>query len=109
MNPKTAKWESLLPALQSRTADNTPLLPISFADWTKLLHRVNINDEQELAAMPAAKIIDFYEGLQQDDEKHGGRLLCDTANGRAVSKTMDSLEPVSKELLELWLEQWGYY
>src|ERR1700761_2517444 len=97
VNPHTAKWESLVPTLQSRTPDNTPLLPISFADWTKLLHRVDINNEQELAAMPAAKIIDFYEGMQQDDDKHGGRLLCETANGRSVSKTMESLQPIGKE------------
>ncbi len=107
-NPRSTSWDSLLPALQKYRATDTPLLSISFADWIKLLHRVDINNEQELAAMPAAKLIEFYEGMQQDDAKNGGRLLCETANGQAISKTMSALEPVSSDLLELWLKQWQW-
>ncbi|KAK5172165.1 uncharacterized protein LTR77_003803 [Saxophila tyrrhenica] len=86
VNPRTTSWDHLLPAMQKyRASSDTPLLPISFADWTKLLHRVDVNNKQELAAMPAAKLIAFYEGMQQDDDEHGGRLLCETANGETFN------------------------
>jgi thioester reductase-like protein len=108
INPRTTSWKDLLPALQQHRSTVTPLLPISFADWTKMLHRVDVNNEQELAAIPAAKLIEFYEGMQRDDENYGGRLLCETTNGETLSKTMANLQPISKELLGMWLRQWGW-
>jgi thioester reductase-like protein len=108
INPRTTSWEDLLPALQRHRSTETPLLPIEFPEWVKLLSRVDVNSGQEVAAIPAAKLLDFYEGMQQDDEKYGARLLCETRNGENVSKTMSALTPISKDLMEIWLEQWQF-
>ena len=108
VNPRITHWESLLPALQKRRKADTPLLPISFHEWTKLLRKIDVTNEKEVSAMPAAKIIDFYEGLELDANKSGGHLLCETANGTSVSKTMAGLAPIDEKLLENWLGQWGF-
>lgn len=108
VNPHSTKWETLLPILQEHRTADAALVPVSFNDWTRLLRKIDSNNQRELDSMPAAKIIDFYEGLQQDDAKHGGRLLCETSNGTSVSKTMESLKPISPDLMKIWLKQWNY-
>ena len=108
VNPRITKWESLLPALERRSTAESPLSPISFVEWTELLRKIDTNNKRELLAMPAAKIVEFYEDLQRDDEQYGGRILCETRQGRELSKTMQDLEPISEELMEIWLKQWGY-
>ena len=105
VNPKATTWEELLPALQSHKED-APLLPTAFKHWIGLLSRVDVNNSQELAAMPAAKLIEFYQGMIEDGQQHDGRLLCDTKNGQAVSETMRDLQPVDQEMMEIWLRQW---
>ena len=55
--------------------------------------------------MPAAKIIEFYEGMQQDERKYCDLLLFATSNEHPASKTMEELKLVSDDMMQLWLSQ----
>lgn len=74
-----------------------------------MLEQIDRNDIKELTVKPAAKILDFYRGFEEQRRTIGGAAAkYSTANAIAASETIARLEPVNDGWMETWLTQWGY-
>ncbi|GMG10790.1 unnamed protein product [Aspergillus oryzae] len=102
MNPNHAAWSSLIPAIESKY--NTQTVP--FGEWISDLESIKNPSDQDVREKPALKLLDFYRGLSSA----GGMLSADISVERTkeASETMRGLGPISAELMENWMEQWGF-
>ncbi|KAK4983486.1 putative NRPS-like protein biosynthetic cluster [Elasticomyces elasticus] len=108
VNPQPTEWETLVPAMRKLWANQTTLSSISFKEWVRLLQSIDVNNKEELAAMPSVMVKEFYEEMQRNTDMNKGRPTYETRNGMAASKTMKELQPIDERLMGVWLEQWGY-
>lgn len=105
VNPHSAAWSSLIDTVRKRLDPEVQVVELS--DWIQMVEQIDQNDKKELAAKPAAKILDFYKAFKEQ-KRTGGGPIYSTAHGIAASKTMAELEPVNNDWMEIWLTQWGY-
>ncbi|KAK4994905.1 hypothetical protein LTR66_005174, partial [Elasticomyces elasticus] len=105
VNPKDSEWHTFVQAVQKHFS-TANLNTISLPEWIEILRKVDPNDSKQLAAMPAAKILEFYELAAQAASRTRQRYA--TENGVANSRTMAELAPISPELMDLWLTQWDF-
>ena len=101
-NPRSVPWSSLLVPIKRCCGQDAKT--VSLAEWTKALHALDRTDVEELATKPALKMLDLFDGLA----KQKSVLRCEVEKSVRASKTMQTLESVSEELMALWLRQWGY-
>jgi hypothetical protein len=102
VNPSTASWASLIPAIQAYYS----VEPVDFHSWLKTLVSFSNPTETDLQDKPALKILDFYKGVGESRES----LNCpaETTKSQAASETMRSLGPINATLMENWLKQWNF-
>lgn len=102
MNPNHAAWSSLIPAIESKY--NTQMVP--FGEWISDLESIKNPSDQDVREKPALKLLEFYRGLSSAE----GMLSADISVERTkeASETMRGLGPISAELMENWMEQWGF-
>lgn len=105
VSPKASSWDELVPPIQSRYG----LKMIAFKDWIELLEDVKDPSEEDLKAMPALKILDFYRTLI-DDEVDGKDQRCSPATnmGEQYSPSLRNLPPLSSSLMSHWLDLWKF-
>ncbi|TKA66326.1 hypothetical protein B0A49_08043, partial [Cryomyces minteri] len=99
-NPQPTEWETLVPAMRKLWANETTLSPIPFKEWVRLLQSIDVNNKEELAAMPSVKVKEFYEEMQRNADIKRKRQTYETGNGMAASKTMKELQPIDERLME---------
>lgn len=101
VNPATTTWAALIPAVQK----HYPVRPVEFSDWIQELESIENPSDEDIAAKPALKLLDFYHGLSGD-----GALSAPLEVGRTkeASATMRSLGPVDEKLMDTWLKQWSF-
>ncbi|KAJ9194745.1 hypothetical protein DTO164E3_7166 [Paecilomyces variotii] len=101
VNPATTTWAALIPAVQK----HYPVKPVEFSDWIQELESIENPSDEDIAAKPALKLLDFYHGLSGD-----GALSAPLEVGRTkeASATMRSLGPVDEKLMDTWLKQWAF-
>lgn len=104
VNPTSTPWTSLNDTVLKRLGPQIKVVELSA--WIHMIAQVSQSDAGELAAKPAAKILDFYREFE--GEEVAGSLKYSTAHGIAASTTMAKLEPVSARWMNVWLDQWGY-
>lgn len=100
VNPRHSTWASLVPTV----AKSLGVKPLPLREWIMALKESEGKDV-DLAAHPAIKIKDFYEGLI------GGRehiVSLDTSGSVATSATLAGLQPIQTEMVENWLTQWAF-
>jgi hypothetical protein len=102
VNPATTTWSSLVPAVQK----HYPVKSVEISNWIQELESVENPSDEEVAAKPALKLLDFYRGLLSSD----GALSAPLEVGRTkeASATMRSLGPVDEKLMDTWLKQWAF-
>lgn len=103
VNPSVTSWCTLLPAIR----DRYNVKPVAFVEWISVLEDIGNPSSKEIASKPALKLLDFYRGLA---DTSGGALSVPIEVGKAKesSATMDSLGPISGDLMRNWLDQWGF-
>ena len=112
VNPYSTAWTTtLLDTVRKRLGPRTQVAELT--EWIQLLEKIDRTDTKELTDKPAAKILDFYRGFEEQRKTTiGGAAAAaakySTANAIAVSETMARLEPVNDGWMETWLTQWGY-
>ncbi|KAL1885457.1 putative NRPS-like protein biosynthetic cluster [Paecilomyces lecythidis] len=101
VNPATTAWSALIPAVEK----HYPVKLVEFSDWIQELESLENPSDDEIAAKPALKLLDFYRGLSVD-----GALAAPLEVGRTkeASATMRSLGPVDEKLMDTWLKQWAF-
>jgi thioester reductase-like protein len=98
VNPTPVAWRVLVEVLQERFGKNAKIVPLQ--EWSE---KVRNYDSKELAGPtlePALRLLS-----QLGEGKESIKYVTETTS--ATSKTFASLKPISKQLLMLWLDQWG--
>ena len=103
-NPHLAPWSTVVNTVQRRLGGTSACPAIPWFQWIEQVKQHDVNKERDLARFPVLKMLRFFEVV----ERHDGKSRLATPNTRHVSKTMQILEPVKPEWMELWMDQWGY-
>lgn len=74
---------------------------ISLPQWVEKLRQLSDTASADIAALPALRLLDFYEGLGDGIESSNYA----TANSRAVSSL--DLASIDPDLLVSWLKTWA--
>ena len=103
IHPKTTTWEALLPYIQAELGYGMKLVPLAI--WVKALRvsSKSLMTQQSLAANPAVKLLDFYEGLL-GAETQPPQL--ETVHTEKASPILRDLGPVKGEWMAKWIRQW---
>ena len=104
VNPNIAEWTSLIDSVVKRLGPWIKVVELN--DWIDMVAKVNQENTRELAAKPAAKILDFFKDFEGARQARKLKYVAD--NAIAVSKTLRDIGPVSPRWMEIWLDQWGY-
>ena len=102
VHPRPVPWIALLENVRTCLGDGVRIVPL--AEWIAMVAKVDVSDVEEVTAMPAAKILGFFEDLR----KQGEGVKYRTENAVEASRTLANLEPVGKDWMGLWLRGWGY-
>ncbi|KAF3899511.1 Non-canonical non-ribosomal peptide synthetase [Trichophyton interdigitale] len=102
VNPLTTTWESLLTPLHERYA----VQRVSMEEWIEELEKIQNPSAQDMLEKPALKLLPFYKSLVEGE----GALsvpIC-VRRAREASKTMQSIGPISANLMATWINQWQF-
>ncbi|KAI0379246.1 acetyl-CoA synthetase-like protein [Hypomontagnella monticulosa] len=98
VSDKPQAWDLLFEVVRESGA---ALEAISFRDWVSKLRNISDPSPQEVADMPALKMLDFYETLGSGAEQ----LRYATSHAREVSGV--EIPAIDKTLLISWLRDWN--
>ncbi|CAG8130357.1 unnamed protein product [Penicillium salamii] len=101
-NSELAPWLSLIPAVQ----EAFPVEPVDYSAWVAELESISNPSAEDLASMPALKLLPFYRGLQ--DEGSAMSVPLDVSWAKVASQSMRALGPVSAGMMRNWLSQWRF-
>lgn len=102
VNPLTTPWESLLTPLHERYA----VQRVSMKEWIEELEKIQKPSDEDMLEKPALKLLPFYKSLVEGE----GALsvpIC-VRRAREASKTMQSMGPISANLMAMWINQWQF-
>lgn len=99
VNPKATGWRELAPVV-AEALGGAEIVPLE--SWVAAL-RESAPMTEDLAANPAVKILDFYEGLVG-----GSSIHLDTKNTVQHSTTLAKLGPIDGNMMKRWMEQWAF-
>ena len=103
VNPNQTTWATLLPAIHAHF--RTALETVSLRDWVDAL-AASVSKGEDLDANPAAKLLDFFQALVDDQGQIAA--VFETTETRERSKVLAGLEAVRVEWMGKWMEQWGF-
>lgn len=100
INPAVAIWTELLPSVK-QVIDVSK--EVSLRDWLTELKKHDATTKEELQRFPALKLLGFFEWVA-----NGERMVIVTNNAKAASTSFRDLNPISKEMVGKWVEDWGF-
>ncbi|KAJ4147015.1 hypothetical protein LMH87_001568 [Akanthomyces muscarius] len=103
VNPKTASWSTIAPAVVSFYEQRGKRLQlVSLDEWTKAVENAPAS-----SSLSAIKLLDTYKAMAEGAENGpGARFATDKA--QVASKTLASMEAITPELMALWCQQWNF-
>ncbi|KZP04184.1 hypothetical protein FIBSPDRAFT_767849, partial [Athelia psychrophila] len=91
-----------------------PLVP--FKEWFERLERRSKGaDADEMAKIPAIKLLEFFRGMSAADEAmrksgrtdhEGGMASLSTSKSQSASKTMAEVQPIGVDDSQRWVDYW---
>jgi hypothetical protein len=111
-HPRPTAWEELFPvilgALDKTTSERggPQMEVLDYREWFKRLEAtfsVDSTGTEDLFANPAVKLLPFFESLLS---KEGVTAIFDVSRSITSTSTMQSLEPVTSDCLEAWVNGW---
>lgn len=107
-NPRPRPWADLLPVVKARLGAASAVEESSMKDWIAELEKMNLNDKEAVASVPAVKILDFFREFgQMSYGTAGSDLKFATENAQAFSSVLRDMEPVKEEWLVKWMKDWN--
>lgn len=76
------------------------------SEWIEELERIEKPTAEDLAAIPALKLLGFYKSLVQGEGALSVPLCVERT--KEASRTMQGLGAISEKLMGNWLRQWGF-
>ncbi|KZP16286.1 putative aminoadipate reductase [Athelia psychrophila] len=120
IHPKPSQWSTVITSVASAmqragiTRRRLPLVP--FSEWFERLEQRSKNaDANEIAKIPAIKLLEFFRGMAAADEvmrKYGrtdleaGVASLSTFKSQAASQTMAEVQPMGVEDSQRWVDYW---
>ncbi|KAK6216478.1 hypothetical protein LQW54_003483 [Pestalotiopsis sp. IQ-011] len=108
-NPRRTSWREVLETVEHELGAQgnvVGLETVPLGQWVEALRKSSSEmDAAGMAQVPAAKILDFFEGLA---DRLTAPVLLDTTEAVAASPTLANLEPIDKTLVENWMRQWSF-
>ena len=110
-NPCVTCWSELTPSMRRYMPADTRT--VTFIEWVELLKQ-SVRKEGYAAvdesANPAAKLLDFFENLQDKAIRFpdAKAAVLETKATAEKSPTLARVGPVSREWVELWMRQWDF-
>ncbi|KAK8851308.1 acetyl-CoA synthetase-like protein [Apiospora arundinis] len=110
-NPRTVVWETLIPAVQRYAGGRLRI--VSYGEWLALLEKAAVSSDNQpgdslLARVPALKLLDFFQQLEEGRKKGAQQTTLRTDITRQSSKCLAELGPIKEYMMEKWLEQWSF-
>ncbi|EKM60508.1 uncharacterized protein PHACADRAFT_246502 [Phanerochaete carnosa HHB-10118-sp] len=115
VHPRPVVWDTVLNGLRRELGDSLPLMPVK--DWVAKLEKyANSPSAEDLARIPALKIMSFFRSLAHPTASRDGAgaagadgamgVAFETAELLRSSHTMRRLQPVSEEHARAWVCFW---
>lgn len=117
VHPKPLQWSAILPrikgTLDASIEPEQRIAIVGYAEWLSRLRQKNAEGEESGASgalslaekLPAVKLIDFYESLQQAGTGGLGTSFAMDATLK-MSKTLRDLESLQDEWFDGWIKEW---
>ncbi|KAF7965726.1 hypothetical protein HWV62_42156 [Athelia sp. TMB] len=126
VHPRPSQWSTIIRTIGDAlhhagvTQEVVPLIP--FGEWLgRLEKRSEGADADDMAKMPAIKLLDFFRGMASMDKSvrqtgrtdmEVGLATLSTAKSQAFSKAMADVKPITADDARLWVNYWlskGFY
>ncbi|KAI8243394.1 Non-canonical non-ribosomal peptide synthetase [Colletotrichum sp. SAR 10_96] len=106
-NPSPTSFDKFVPAIQLYYGKSRLPDLVSFPEWVKRLEASKTASRDSGAERnPGLKLLDFYRGVSQGDEKTTKEFI--TKRTAAASPSLRSVGPVTPDLMIHWCKQWKY-
>ncbi|KAK4194252.1 putative peptide synthetase [Triangularia verruculosa] len=113
VNPHVVPWSFLVPGIQEFYSPGRKIETIPYADWVAELKRISPTAaDEQIAQMPALKLLDFFEGLNaaaaESDTGSQAEVRFATGHAVAKSKAMAGLEGINGRMMRKWMDEWRF-
>ncbi|KAJ0349754.1 hypothetical protein COL154_005833 [Colletotrichum chrysophilum] len=106
-NPSPTSFDEFVPSIQQYYGKSRLPDLVTFPEWVKRLEASKTASRDSGAERnPGLKLLDFYRGVSQGDEKTTKEFI--TKRTAAASPSLRSVGPVTPELMIHWCKQWKY-
>ncbi|KAL2043853.1 hypothetical protein N7G274_003373 [Stereocaulon virgatum] len=100
VNPRPTSWASVLNTVRVHLGPQTEIVPFSI--WlTTLKGKKSL---ENLSSMPALKILDFFEGLENEKSA----MKYEMKHALETSKSMARLDSINSGWVDVWLKKWNF-
>ncbi|EPQ52234.1 acetyl-CoA synthetase-like protein [Gloeophyllum trabeum ATCC 11539] len=122
LHPRPVPWSLIISGISSALAkivddgSNEPLPIVSFRQWVTLLEaKARDATEKDMKAIPALKILQFYQRMASSDEvlrasgrtdEETGMLPFVTEKAQSISATLREAPQLVEEDAERWIKYW---
>ncbi|KAH9944763.1 hypothetical protein B0H21DRAFT_862505 [Amylocystis lapponica] len=107
VHPRPVPWQEAFGWVNGALGLALPFVP--FHSWVKKLEdKAEGIGAVELEAVPAIKILEFYQGIAKagQGDNGGGDTLFETVQAERASQTLATLPPLGKEHVAAWIAYW---
>ncbi|EKM52250.1 uncharacterized protein PHACADRAFT_211524 [Phanerochaete carnosa HHB-10118-sp] len=115
VHPRPTNWDVVLRGLRQELGGNLPIVPVQ--EWVSKLEEHAMNPTAEdLAQIPALKIVDFFRSLARPAQDDAGTsvggaesivdLAYETSELVRYSPAMRGIQPMSEEYARSWVRYW---
>jgi hypothetical protein len=98
VNPNPVPWKLLAEVQQQRFGPQAKVVPLQ--EW---IRKMESDDAQEIAEPNLKAAVKLVSTLGEDRDE----MKYATEQVRRISKTMATVQPIDKVILEMWFDQWG--
>lgn len=102
VNPQHIRWSDVVSKLASHTTPSPQVVP--YEDWLRALVTASEQRPDDVATLPAMKLLDFFQDIGRSDAK---RPTFSTTSTEKSCPSLQACGPVSSEWMLLWMKQWG--
>jgi thioester reductase-like protein len=105
VNPSTADWSDLAPAVKNLYGDEMKIT--SLDEWVERLEASAKDNDLDLDKNPGVKLLDTYYGLLEG-KNQGQFLRFSMERTKKHSPTIREAGPITPDLMINWCRQWKY-
>lgn len=106
VNPSTANWSDLAPAVKDFYSDRIKKI-VSLKDWVAALE-ASARGSADLKKNPSAKLLDTYRGMLAAEQQGQDHMRFSMERTKGHGAAMTTIGPITPALMKNWCRQWDY-